>query len=83
MSESNTSPTTLLSLRQLVARHPGLSVGGVRWALFYRHTNGLEASGAIVNFGRRILFDELAFVAWLRTSGATLTDATARRREVA
>lgn len=56
---------TLLTVRQLSEQQPGLTVGGIRWDLFHRATNGLEASGAVVRRGRKILIDQERYLEWL------------------
>ncbi|MGA7980546.1 MAG: hypothetical protein WCA32_09995 [Chromatiaceae bacterium] len=55
----------LLTVRQLAEQQPGLTVGGIRWDLFNRRTNGLDQSGAVVRRGRRLLIDANAYVDWL------------------
>ena len=40
----------------------------LRWLLFNRETNGLAS--AVVQLGRKLLIDEAAFVAWLRSRKA-------------
>jgi hypothetical protein len=56
---------TLLTVKQLTQQQPGLTEGGVRWDLFNRRTNGLEASGAIFQRGRKILIDPDRYLDWL------------------
>jgi len=59
------SPATeILTVENLIERHPGLTVGGVRWMLFHRETNGLARSGAIIHRGRRLYLDEARFLSW-------------------
>ena len=55
----------LFSVPQLVERNPGLTLGGIRWDLFHRRTNGLESSGAVVYRGRHLLVDEDRYLDWL------------------
>lgn len=53
-------------------RYPNLgSVGSLRWQIFNADTNGLEASGALLRVGRKILIDEQAYFAWLRSGAAS------------
>jgi len=56
-----------LSADRLAAKYrdAGLTPGGIRWMLFNRRTNGLDS--AVVQLGRKIVIDEVAFVAWLRS----------------
>ncbi len=49
---------------QFAKKYPAFSPASLRWMLFNRATNGLDA--AVVQLGRRVLIDEAAFVAWLR-----------------
>jgi hypothetical protein len=43
----------------------GFTIGSLRWQLFNRKQNGLDR--AVVRIGRRLLLDEVEFVAWLRS----------------
>lgn len=61
----------LLAPKQLPQQHPGLTIGGVRWDLFNRKTNGLEASGAVIKRGNRLLIDAEKYLAWLISRGQT------------
>jgi hypothetical protein len=54
----------LLTVENLVERHPGLTLGGIRWMLFHRETNGLAKSDAIIHRGRRLYLDEARFLDW-------------------
>jgi hypothetical protein len=56
---------SLLTVAQFAAQQPGLTVGGIRWDLFNRKANGLEASGAIVYRGRKILLDPEQYLSWM------------------
>ncbi len=62
-----TSPGNYVTAKQLVQRHPFLTLGGVRHALFFRHENGLAIH--VINVGRRIAINEDGFIDWLRTRG--------------
>jgi hypothetical protein len=55
-------PSTLLTARALVARHPGLTYPALKWHLFNREQNGL--ADAVVRAGRRLLIDERKFLDW-------------------
>ncbi|TCT20279.1 hypothetical protein [Thiobaca trueperi] len=70
-TEPTTTPT-LYSVKQLAAAEPALSVGGLREDLFHRHTNGLEASGAVIRRGRRLLLHRERYMAWLIDGRASL-----------
>ena len=56
------------TVEQLAAKFPAFTVPSLRWLLFNRETNGL--SSAVVQLGRKVLIDEQAFVAWLRSRKA-------------
>lgn len=72
MSETTSAPV-LLTVREFCNRHSWATAGGLRHVLFFRETNGLEASGAIVRFGRRLLIDQAKFFRWLEADGRNLT----------
>ena len=57
--------TQLLTVRQLSDDQPALTEGGIRWDLFHRQTNGLAASGAVIQHGRKILIDPELYIAWI------------------
>lgn len=61
---------TLVTVQQLAASQPGIGEGAIRWDLFNRRTNGLEASGAIVRRGRKVLLDLDRYLDWLAGSGS-------------
>jgi hypothetical protein len=44
-------------------------VGGIREDLFHRSTNGLEASGAVIRRGRRLLIHRDLYMTWLMARG--------------
>ncbi len=52
------------TVEQFAQKYPAFTPSSLRWLLFNRATNGLDA--AVVQLGRRVLIDEAAFVAWLR-----------------
>lgn len=56
---------TLLRIRQLAEKQPGLSEGSLRWLVFKSKENGLADSGALLRNGRTILIDEGKFFSWL------------------
>jgi hypothetical protein len=56
---------TLCTVAQLAQIEPALSAGAIRFDLFNRATNGLEASGAVIFRGRRILLHREKYLAWL------------------
>jgi len=59
----------LYTVEGLVRREPALTAGGVRNDLFYRKTNGLEASGALVYRGRKILLNRRGYIDWMISRG--------------
>lgn len=52
------------TVTQFAEKYPAFSEASLRWLLFHREMNGLSA--AVVQLGRRLLIDEVAFVEWLR-----------------
>lgn len=58
--------TNLYTVKQFSAKHPGLTIGGLRSLIFNERTNGLAKSGAIVRIGRKVLIDEAKFFAWVK-----------------
>jgi hypothetical protein len=54
------------TVRQLTKRHPAFSDGCLRWLLYNSQTNGLQASGAIIRIGRKIIIDEALFLSWVK-----------------
>lgn len=57
----------LLTVNQFTGKHKAFNEGSIRWILFNRKSNGLEASGALLHNGRRILIDEDRFFDWLKS----------------
>ncbi len=64
-TETNYLKTRLLTVNQFVEEHKFATHGGIRHILFNASTNGLAKSKAIKRLGKRILIDELAFLAWI------------------
>lgn len=54
------------TVRQLSKRHPAFSNGCLRWLIYNAETNGLEASGALIRIGRKIIIDEALFLGWVK-----------------
>lgn len=52
------------TVEQFSKKHSAFTPASLRWLLFNRAENGLES--AVVQLGRRVLIDEVAFVNWLR-----------------
>jgi len=69
MSENPQHPSAELSpaltIKQLVAKYPAFTEGGIRWLIFNAKQNGFGR--CIVRVGRRVILDEAAFLAWLRS----------------
>jgi hypothetical protein len=63
------SQRRLHTVRQFCQAPPAFTLGGMRWFLFHRQTNGLER--AVVKVGRRILIDEEKFFGWLDAQSAS------------
>jgi hypothetical protein len=59
-----TAPT-LCTVAQLAKFEPALSAGAIRFDPFNRSRNGLEASGAVIYRGRRILLQREKYLCWL------------------
>ncbi len=57
----------LFTINQFTEKHKAFNEGSIRWILFNRKSNGLEASGALLHNGRRILIDEDRFFDWLKS----------------
>ncbi len=51
-----------LTVKQFCEKRPYLTESGVRWMLFNRAQNGLNA--AVVKLGKKILIDEEAYDRW-------------------
>ena len=58
-------PRSLLTVNQLSEKHPFVSQGSLRYLIFNSKLNGLEAAGALVRLGRRVLIDEEKFFEWI------------------
>ncbi len=58
---------TLSTVKQFSEKYPAFSIGGLRHLLFYKESNGLNKSGAIIKNGRRILINEEKFFQWLES----------------
>lgn len=57
------------TVKQFSAKYPAFPEGGMRHKIFHADTNGLEASGALVRDGRKILIMEDQFFEWLTKRG--------------
>lgn len=66
MSEATSAPV-FLTVAQFCERHPWAKPGGIRHAIFFGKDNGFEA--CTVRFGRKLLLDEAAVIAWIRERG--------------
>ena len=55
----------ITTVSKLVAKHPGLSEGGVRWAIFNAENNGLAETNALLKKGRRLFIVEERYLEWL------------------
>ncbi len=62
--------TKLLTVRQVCEAHPAFTEGGLRFLIFKSASNGLDAAGAVIRIGRKVLIDETAFLAWVHRQGA-------------
>jgi hypothetical protein len=63
--------SSLRSVRLLAAElaPSGITEASLRWAIFNRHRNGLDASGALIRppGTRRVFIDRERFETWLRS----------------
>jgi hypothetical protein len=57
-----------LTVKQLPEKYPAFTVNAIRWWIFNKGTNGFDT--VVLKVGRRVLIDEVAFIAWLQR-GAT------------
>jgi len=62
----------LVTVTQLVQRHPGFTPGGVRWWLSHARRNGLAEAGAVVRSAKRIYLDEEKFLCWIKNRRTAL-----------
>ena len=62
---------TLSTVKQFSEKYPAFPIGGLRDRIFYKESNGLKKSGAIVQNGRRILINEEKFFQWLESQNQT------------
>lgn len=65
-----TPAPTLYTVKDLCRAEPALTVGGIRDDLFNRRQNGLEATGAVIRRGRRLLIVRDRYMEWLLRGGA-------------
>ena len=65
----NTETPQFLTIKQFVEKQTAFTSGGVRSLIFYRGDDA-EKVGAIARLGRRILIDEIVFLAWIKEGGA-------------
>lgn len=63
----STQPPILLTIVQFCERHSWARPGGLRHAIFNKERNGFDQ--CIVRFGRKLLLDEAAVIAWMRAGG--------------
>lgn len=59
-----TTPTRppLQTVKQVADNNPAFTIPSLRWLLFHRATNGLDA--CTVKIGKRVLIDPVAFEKW-------------------
>ena len=55
----------IVNVAQLSAEIPAFTQPSIRWLIFRAGDNGLDASGAIIRVGRRVLIDQEKFIGWL------------------
>ncbi len=71
--------TQYLTAKQFPEKHPAFTHGGIRSLIFHGDSNGLNASGAIIRIGRKILIDEEKFFGWV----ISLNESTGAARAIA
>lgn len=64
MTDSVNVQAAFLTPAQTAEKYPCFTKAALRWHLFNRAQNGLDA--ATLRVGRKLLIDEAKFVAWLR-----------------
>ena len=64
-----TAPTRLIPLTAWPSYHPWPTVAGLRNLVFFARANGADAW--IRRVGRRVLVDEVAFMAWVASGAGT------------
>lgn len=64
-----TTPTRLIPLTAWPDYHPWPTVAGLRNLVFFASANGADAW--IRRVGRRVLVDEVAFIAWVASGAGT------------
>lgn len=57
----------IVTFKQFSKENPAWSEASLRWLRFNQSSNGLEASGAFIEQGRRILLDKPRFFNWVRS----------------
>jgi hypothetical protein len=62
---------TFVTVEQMSRLEPALGKGAIRDDLFRRKDNGLEASGAVIYRGRRILLHRERYLTWVARRGAS------------
>ena len=65
-----------LTVKQFTAKHAAFTTGGLRSAIFWKHSE-LEAAGAIASLGRRVLINEPAFLQFVQSGGLRSVRGTA------
>lgn len=67
MNDENKIPS-LFTIKQFCEKHKAFKEAGIRHQVFYKETNGMKKSGAIVRNGRRVLIDEEKFFQWIKNN---------------
>lgn len=57
----------LFTFKQFVQEQNLFSEGALRNIIFKRNDNGLQDSGAIIRYGRKILIDKEKFFSWVKS----------------
>jgi len=65
---SNTKLGTVHTVQTLAAAEPGLNEGGIRWVIFQKKSELVDA-GAVFFSGKKLLIDRDRFISFLQNGG--------------
>lgn len=61
---------SLLTVKLFCEKHNFIKAGGLRNLIFFKDSNGLLKSGAILKLGRKVLIDEEKLLNWIKNHNA-------------
>ena len=67
---------TLSTVKQFAEKNPAFPESGLRHLIFYADINGLQASGALLRTGRKILIDDEKFFDWIKSNNSKIKGET-------